>query len=91
VLRESYRLTIGRAAQLSAGILDGQSVKTTEMGGPRECDGGKTIEVLVDTRGTLLKAKVHAADIHDRTGAEMLLLGLQQLFPAIERTWADTA
>ena len=31
----------------------------------------------------LLKNKVHPADIHDRAGAELLLEGLQHLFPAI--------
>jgi hypothetical protein len=34
---------------------------------------------------------VHPADIHDRAGAEILLSGLQHLFPAIELMWADTA
>jgi hypothetical protein len=33
---------------------------------------------------------VHPADIHDGAGAELLLSGLQQQFPAIERMWADT-
>jgi putative transposase len=41
------------------------------MGGPRGYDGGKKINgrkrhLLVDTQGTLLKNKVHPADIHDR-------------------------
>lgn len=66
------------------------------MGGPREYAGGKKIKGrerlrLVDTQGTLVKNKVHPADIHDRSGAELVLEGLQHLFPAIERMWADTA
>jgi putative transposase len=52
---------------------------------------GKKRHLLVDTQGTLLKGKVHPADLHDRSGAELLLSGLQHLFPAIELMWADTA
>ena len=66
------------------------------MGGPRGYDGGKKISgrkrhVLVDTQGTLLKAYVHEADIHDRRGAEFLLCGLQHLFPAVQLMWGDSA
>ncbi|WP_312897061.1 transposase [Microvirga soli] len=64
--------------------------------GPPGYNGGKTIKgrkrhLLVDTQGTLLKNKVQPADIHARAGAELLLEGLQHLFPAIELMWADTA
>ena len=84
-LRERHRLAIGR-----------QSVRTTEAGGPRGYDGGKKVSgrkrhILVDTEGGLLKARVHPADIHDRSGAPLLLHGLAAEFPRIALVWADTA
>ena len=68
VLRESYRGKIGRAAQPTATIIDSQSFRITEVGGPRGYDGGKKIKgrkrhVLVDTQGNLLKSMVHPADL----------------------------
>ena len=95
-LRERHRVAIGRQAQPTAAIVDSQSVRTTEAGGPRGYDGGKKVSgrkrhILVDTEGTLLKARVHPADIHDRSGAEWLLAGLDAEFPRIALVWADTA
>jgi putative transposase len=79
-LRERHRVGNGRQAQPTAAVIDIQSVRTTEAGGPRGYDGGKKVSgrkrhILVDTERTLLKARVHPADIHDRSGAPLLLRG----------------
>src|SRR5262249_21441952 len=66
-----------REASPSAAIIDSQSVKSVEKGGPAY-DAGKKIKgkkrhVLVDTLGLLLHAIVHPADIQDRDGGILLL------------------
>ena len=71
-------------------------VPTLAHGVLRGYDGGKKVSgrkrhVLVDTEGNLLKARVRPADIHDRSGAELLLKGLDAEFPHTALIWADSA
>src|SRR5437660_2273764 len=90
------RERIGRDASPSAAILDSQSVKTTEAGGPRGYDAGKKVNgrkrhALVDTDGRALVLQAHAASIQDRDGAVPLLKASRKAFPFIERAFADSA
>src|SRR5271169_6398547 len=90
------RERVGREASPSAAIIDSQSVKTTEAGGPRGYDAGKKINgrkrhAMVDTDGRGLMLQVHPASVQDRDGAIPLLRASRPWFPFIERVFADSA
>ena len=95
-LRPKARVASGRGPRAHLAIVDSQSVKTTESGGPRGYDGNKKIlgrkrHLVVDAEGLPITHEITPANVHDSQPAPGLIAEAKSLEPELEEVIGDKA
>lgn len=94
VLVMHARESEGREASPTAVVVDSQSVKTTEAGGPRGFDAGKKVKgrkrhLAVDTLGLPIECQVTPANVQDRDALAPLLRETHRKSPFVTMCFVD--
>ena len=97
IIRERVRVKEGREPQASAMIIDSQSAKSAEGGEKVGFDGGKLVKgrkrnLITDTIGLVVLAKVTAANVQDVHAGKQILIELKkrtELITRLRKFFAD--